>query len=223
MTSNPRYRLTPIALLLLIGMVGCTQEGSAPATITASSGAYKLDPAHATLQFSVLHMGLSNYIAGFTDYTVNLSLDSTNPDASSVEVTINPASIRTDFRGDYNATHPKSAFTSWEQDLAMSDKFFDAATYPEITYVSTAVSELTPGTWVITGNLTLLGQTHPVELQGKVVGNTDAHPFTNRGALGFSITGTFKRSTFGMDHLLSPPLVGDDVVVMFEGEMHQAE
>ena len=104
----------------------------------------------------------------------------------------------------------------------MSDKFFNAAQYPEIRFQSTSVTEQPIGTLQISGDLTLLGQTHPVVLQGSVVGSAEQHPFTNQGVVGFSVSGTFKRSTFGMDFLLSPPLVGDEVTVSFEGEMHRA-
>ena len=193
-----------------------------PPIISAPSGRYGHDPAHANLQFSVLHMGLTNYVAGFTDYKVDLQLDSTNPTASSVTVSINPSSIRTDYSGDYKATHPSSAFSTWEEDLAMSDKFFNATAHPEIRFQSTSVTAVDGGPMQIVGDLTLLGETHPVTLIGKLVGSTEQHPFTNKGALGLSVTGTFKRSVFGMDHLLSPPLVGDDVTISFEGEMHPA-
>ncbi len=191
-------------------------------SVEAPAGSYQHDPTHASLQFSLLHMGLSNYVAGFSSYSVSAQLDPANPAASSVTVSIDPTSIRTDYGGDYKATHPKSVFDSWEQDLAMSDKFFNAANYPEILYESTSVAAQPDGTLSIEGNLTLLGQTHPVSLVGVVVGSTAKHPFTKQGALGLSVTGTFKRSTFGMNYLLSPPIVGDEVTMAFEGEMHLA-
>ena len=74
----------------------------------------------------------------------------------------------------------------------------------------------------MTGDLTLLGKTHPVTLDATVVGAMAAHPFTKRGAIGFSAIGTFNRSTFDMTHLLQPPIVGDAVTVQFDGEFQQA-
>lgn len=215
--------------LLLVGGIGCTSDvsqdaapASEPISISAPTGLYKRDPTHATLQFTISHLGLSNYIAGFTDYEVSLQLDSGNVAASSVTVTINPSSIRTDYHADYKASHPESAFSSWEEDLAMSDKFFNAAQHPEIRFQSTSVQEQPIGTLQIAGDLTLLGQTHPIVLSGKVVGSAEQHPFTSQPAVGLSVSGAFKRSTFGMNYLLSPPLVGDEVKISFEGEMHHA-
>lgn len=216
--------LAPLGIALLAACTpqeNATQTATAPISINAPSGTYQLDPTHATLQFSVKHLGLSNYIVGFTDYSVTVDLDTENLQASSVAVSINPTSIRTDYTGDYKATHPKSSFDTWEQDLAMSDKFLNAAQYPEITFESTTVRENPVGKLEIQGELTLLGQTHPVTLHGEIVGSTEQHPFTKRGAIGFSLTGSFKRSQFGMDHLVKPGFVGDEVTVNFEGELHQ--
>ena len=189
--------------------------------IAAPSGKYVNDPTHSTLQFSLSHLGLSNYIARFSDYSVEMSLKADEIAASKVIVDINSQLIKTDYRGDYKFTHPKSSFDSWEEDLAFSEKFFNATIYPRIIFKSSKVSYSPNGDLRITGNLTLLGQTRPVVLSGKIIGSIAKHPFTERGAIGFSVSGTFERSSFGMDFLLDPPLIGDDVTVTYEGEMLQ--
>jgi len=193
-----------------------------PVTISAPAGRYEMDPNHSTLQFRIGHLGLSHYVVRFTTFDVALKLDPANPSASSVEVTVDPTSVRTDYPGDYPANHPGSPFQSWDQDLAQSPKFFNAKQYPQITFKSTKVEQAEPGELRVTGDLTLLGKTHPVTLDATLVGSAAAHPVIQRGAIGFSATGTFNRSTFGMTHLLQPPLVGDAVTVQFEGEFYQA-
>ncbi|MGD9661122.1 MAG: YceI family protein [Porticoccaceae bacterium] len=189
--------------------------------ISAPAGQYKIDPDHASLAFSVTHLGVSNYVMRFTDYDVTLDLNPDDLAASSVTVTIDPASIDTDFAGDYQGTHPDSPFSSWEQDLAMSENFLNAGKYDSISFTSTSVSPSDDGTLLITGDLNLLGQTRPVTLEATVVGSEQAHPFSGVGLIGFSATGTFNRSDFGMTHLLNPPLVGDVVTLHFEGELQQ--
>jgi polyisoprenoid-binding protein YceI len=194
----------------------------APFTIDAPAGRYEVDPYHANLSFSVRHLGLSNYIARFTRYSVSIEFDPQDLAASTVAVSIDPASVRTDFSGDYIATHPDSKFQSWDQDLAQSDKFFASGQYPEITFRSTGVEPLGGGQFRIIGDLTLRGQTHPVALEATLVGAVASHPMNqNVGALGFSARGSFNRSNFGMDYLVQPPLLGDEVVMMFEGEFQQ--
>jgi polyisoprenoid-binding protein YceI len=218
-----------ICLTILFASIGCqpnndNQSATAvtPIELKAPSGQYHHDPTHASFQFGVVHLGLSNYIAGFTDYSIDLALDSANLSASTVSVSIEPRSIRTDYRGDYLATHADSGFANWEEQLAMSDKFFNAAVYPEIRFQSSSIIEQPSGDLEIVGDLTLLGQTHPVTLNARVVGSTEEHPFAKTGALGLSISGSFMRSAFGMDYLIGPGFVGDRVTLMFEGEMLQA-
>lgn len=193
----------------------------AAAAIAAPAGEYKMDPNHSSMSFKVSHLGLSNYVARFAKFDVKLQLDPANLAASTVSATIDPASVRTDYPGDYKAGHKESPFNTWDEDLAKSDKFFNSAQHPQIEFRSTRIDPTGPGSAKITGDLTMRGQTHPVTLDARLVGSAAKHPFTGVGALGFSASGTFLRSAFGMNHLLSPPLVGDSVTIQFEGEFAQ--
>jgi polyisoprenoid-binding protein YceI len=193
-----------------------------PVNIQAPASEYRLDPHHSSLLFSVTHLGLSNYVMRFSDFDVALDLKPDDLPASSVTVTIDPTSVATDFEGDYQKTHPDSPFETWEQDLAQSPKFLNAGEYPTISFESRRVTPTDKGTLLVEGDLELLGKTRPVTLEAEVVGAMAQHPMQGVGALGFSAEGSFKRSDFGMTHLLEPPLVGDTVTVRFEGELLQA-
>ncbi len=190
-----------------------------PIHIDAPAGTYKLDPHHSSLHFSVKHLGVSNYVMRFTDFDVTVELDPEDPSASSVTATIDATSIRTDFDGDYEGTHPDSQFSSWEEDLTRSSNFLNADEYPTITFTSTRVEPTDLGTLLVTGDLELRGQTRPVTLETTIVGSAQAHPFSGVGLIGFSAEGSFSRSDFGMSHLVNPPIVGDTVTVRFEGEL----
>lgn len=233
-TSHPvrrPWRAAAAATGLAVALAACSQSntsqgakvaGAAPAPIAAPAGRYAVDPYHATLEFRVSHLGLANYVARFTRFEAAVQLDPANLPASSVEVTIDPVSVRTDFAGDYTATHAGSPYRSFDEALAQSPKFFNAGQYPRIAFKSTKVEEAAPGRLRVTGDLTLLGKTLPVALDAVVVGSAAAHPFHKRGAIGFSATGTFNRSAFGMTDMLQPPLIGDAVTIQFDGEFHQA-
>ncbi len=219
-----------LILLMLFALTACgsgdsgEQHSAAPPqpfVLHAPGGAYRLDKTHASTAFSVRHLGLSNYIARFTDFDIALTLDAQALGRSAVSATIQSASVRTDYRGNYKATHPNSSFSTWDEDLARSDKFFNADQYPEIRFASTDVTDLGGGNLKVKGNLTLLGQTRPVTLDVAIIGSVAQHPFTKKGAIGLSARGTFKRSEFGMDHLVKPGFVGDEVTLLFEGEFHQ--
>lgn len=194
---------------------------AAPAALKAPSGLYEVDPNHASLRFSVEHVGLSQYYLSFSEYQMSVQLLSDKPEASTVSLNIDPHSVRATYSGDYQATHKGSPFKTWEEALARSPKFLNADEHPEIRYTSTSVHADGEGRWRIEGELTLLGQTKPVELLAQLSGSYAEHPFSGKGAIGFSAQGQFKRSDFGMDHLVKPGIVGDLVTVRFDGELHQ--
>ncbi len=246
MKTLPVYLVAMIASGLVLG--GCSQEpagmagdvGTGAAAVVseeaanevtisdapfsqAPSGVYAMDPTHASLSFSISHPGFSNYVARFTQYATTINYDASDITASSLQVDLDPKSIDTDYSADYKAAHPESSFDSWEQDLANSDKFFNSEQYPSVTYRSTAIERTGQNTIQIQGDLTLPGQTHPMTLDATIVGSAPSHPMVkDRGVFGFSATGTFKRSVFGMDFLLSPPMLGDEISLQFEGEFLQA-
>lgn len=218
-----------IALIALSLLVACGKPAEPPATtaaatppavtIKAPAGTYKLDPYHSSLSFSVLHVGLAPYVARFTKTDATLELDPANLSASKVSATIDPTSVRTDFSGDYKATHKDSPYSSFDQRLAQEDKFFNAGQFAQISFESTAVNVSSPDRLKVTGNLTFLGQTHPVTLDVAVTGSMAEHPWTKAGAVGFSASTTFSRAAFGMAGMAGA--LGDAVTIQFNGEFHQ--
>jgi polyisoprenoid-binding protein YceI len=215
--------LISVASLAACGGQSSSDSGkpAAPAVaMTAPAGQYVLDPNHTSLVGKVQHMNLAPYHVRFTKYDVNVTLDPANLAASSVEVTIDPTSVRTDYTGDYKGTHKDSPYASFEQALAQDAKFFNAGQFAAITFKSTKVEPQGEGRLKITGDLTLLGQTHPVTLDATLTGAMATHPFAKVGAMGFSATGTFQRSKFGMDIGVGK-FLGDDVTVQFDGEFRQ--
>lgn len=212
--------LATLAVITVFLLAACSKsEAPAAVAIAAPAGTYELDPYHSSISFGINHIGLSNYIARFTGYKATLTLDPDNLAASSVTVTIDPASVRTDFSGDYVATHKGTPYKTFDEALAQDAKFLNAGKYPQIAFKSTKVEKTASGKLKITGDLTFLGKTLPVTLDGSVVGSVAAHPFTQKGALGFSAATTIKRSEFGMTEYLK--MLGDDVTIRFEGEFHQ--
>lgn len=190
------------------------------AELKVPAGAYKLDPNHTSLMFRVKHLGLADYVMRFMKYDVQLTLDPARPENSSVTVTIDPTSVRTDYQGDFKGTHEGSPYNSFEERIAREDKFLNSDKFPAITFKSTKV-EARDGKFRITGDLTFLGQTRPVTLEATVSGAMEKHPFTQRGAVGFTATTTFNRSEWGMTG--TQQYLGDAVTVEFNGEFNQAD
>jgi len=210
-----RFAIPTAAVLSLLLASAASAAG---ADIKAPSGAYKNDPYHSSLTFKILHMGLSNYTARFTKFDAALNLDAAKLGSSSVTVNIDPTSVRTDYSGDFKAGHKDSPFKSFDEEIARSDKFLNTDKFPTITFKSTKVAQ-TDKTLKVTGDLTFLGVTKPVTLLGSVVGSVEKHPYMNKGVVGFSATGTVKRSEWGM--VGTQAFLGDDVTIIFEGEFDQ--
>src|SRR5690606_28975277 len=121
----------------------------------------------------------------------------------------------------YVADHPGTQFTSWEDDLANSELFLNAGAYPEIKFASTSVEPSGERSAKVTGDLTLLGVTRPVTLDATFSGETDSHAFAKVPAVGFSATGAFSRSAFGLGSHLPAEVVGDEITVTIDGDFIQ--
>lgn len=173
----------------------------------APTGNYKLDPTHASVSWSLSHAGLSNYTARFNDISGALNFDSAAPETSRVDIRIDPKSVST-------------GLATFDEELASSGNFFDADSYPDIRFVSTAINITGESSGTITGDLTLKGVTKPITLD--TVFNGAGKSFGNPGkTLGFSATGKFRRSDFNMGHLVAFG-IGDEVTLRIETEFNEA-
>ena len=174
----------------------------------APAGNYKLDPTHASVNWSLSHAGLSNYTARFDDISGALNFDSDSPENSTVDIRIDPKSVNTGL--------PK-----FDEEIATSGNYFDADKYPEIRFVSTDIKLTGKTTGLITGDLTLKGVTKPVTLD--VIFNGVGKSFGNPGkTLGFSANTKFLRSDYNMGHLVSFG-IGDEVTLRIETEFNEEQ
>jgi polyisoprenoid-binding protein YceI len=216
-----------IATLLLAGLLTACSRGEAPRQAQAPSaeapstaiakdipaGAYQLDPAHASLIFRVDHLGFSNYTARFKRFDAKLQFDPSNLTAASLEVSIDPRSIETDFPDpgtiDFNA-------------MLQGEQWLNAAQFPELKFRSTSIEATGSNTMRVTGDLTFRGITKPVVLDTKFNGGYSGHPMDPRARIGFSARGALKRSEFGMGFGIPEPGttmgVSDQVEVIIEAE-----
>lgn len=183
---------------------------------TAPPGEYKLDNTHASVTFRVDHLGLSRYTARFTDIAGKLNFDPANPAAMSVEATVDPKSLETDFPLDKPDFDAELAGPQW----------LDAAKFPTITFKSTKVEPTGANTAKVTGDFTLHGVTRPLTLDVTFNGGYAAGGMDPSGArIGFSAQGKIKRSDFGVSYGVPAPGthfgVGDEVEILIETEFTQ--
>jgi polyisoprenoid-binding protein YceI len=196
-----------LLLPLLLVLTAC----ATPPTLDVSAapeGAYVLDPAHASVNWSLSHSGLSFYTARFDDISGALDFNPNDPTGSRVDIRIDPISVST---GD----------PEWDDTLATDGKYFDGEKHPEIRFVSTSSVKATDTTGTVTGDLTLRGIKKPVTLD--VTYNGSGKSFGHPGAtLGFSATAKIKRSEWGMDYLTNFG-IGDEVTLRIQAEFNEAQ
>lgn len=169
--------------------------------VMAAPQKYEFDTVHTQIMFSVGHMGYSFSHGKFNKFTGALNLDLEQPEKSSVDVTIDTASIDLDDE-------------KWNTHLKGAD-FFNVEKFPSMTFKSTKVEKTGENTGKVTGDLTILGVTKPVTLD-VTLNKAAVHPYYKKDAAGFSATGSIKRSDFGMNYGL--PGVADDVSIKIEVE-----
>ncbi|NYI44652.1 polyisoprenoid-binding protein YceI [Nocardioides aromaticivorans] len=151
------------------------------AALTDISGDYTLDVAHSRLGFVARHAVVTKVRGQFSDWSATAHIDTANPAASSVTLTINPASVSTG---------------SADRDGHLqSPDFFDVAQYPEWKFVSTEVSR-DGNEWTITGDLTIKDVTKPVTIEFEENGSAK-DPFGNV-RVGFEGDVTVNRKDWGL-------------------------
>jgi len=146
------------------------------------TGDYTIDQTHSRLGFSARHAMVTTVRGQFTDFAGTAHIDTANPAASKVDLTIKTASIDTGVAD--RDGHLRSA------------DFFDAEANPEITFVSTQVEREDESTWLITGDLTIKGVSKPVTTEFESTGSA-RDPFGNL-RVGFEGATTINRKDWGL-------------------------
>jgi polyisoprenoid-binding protein YceI len=171
-------------------------------TAAAEVQTWNIDPNHTAAQFSVRHMGISTVRGAFTKVSGTAQYDSANPSKTSVQATIDAASVDT-------------RVSMRDNDLK-SVNYFDVEKYPTITFKSKSVEAAGEGKLKITGDLTIHGTTKEVVLNvdGPSAPVTDPRGNSHVGASGST---TIKRTDFGVGGTNS--MVGEDITITIDVEL----
>jgi len=160
---------------------------------------YTIYPAHTQVAFSINRFGFNNVLGRFDQVAGEVILDEANPANSSVRATIQVASISSG-----NATRDEHL---------RAERWLNGAANPTMEFQSTSVRLTGERTAEVTGNLTLMGRTHPVTLNVTLNQVAEA-PNNRRRTAGFSATGSLSRAAFGS--ATAPNLIGDLVSIQLE-------
>jgi len=74
---------------------GGGKAGAGSSSKEVGMGNWQLDPYHTQVEFSAKHLGMMTVRGHFTDVSATASIDPDHPESSSVGITIQAASIKT--------------------------------------------------------------------------------------------------------------------------------
>jgi len=167
---------------------------------------WQFDPYHTQVEFAAKHLGMMTVRGTFLEVTATGYIDPEHPEASSVDITIQAASIRT-----HNAQR--------DNDLRSSN-FLEIDKYPTMHFKSTRIEQTGPETYTMTGDLTIKGNTRPVTLAVVKYGEfNDPNMMGHR--IGYSAQGKINRKDFGLTFnmmLDGKWIVSEEVDIFIEGE-----
>ena len=172
---------------------------------------WNFDQAHTAAAFSARHMMVTTVRGQFQTVTGSIEFDPANPAASSVEATIEAATLTTGVNDRDNHLR--------------SQDFLDVAQFPQITFKSTKIElddnggdEATVGK--ITGDLTVHGVTKSVVIKAEYLGQ-NKNPW-GKQVVGFSGKTKINREDFGLTWNVALEtggvLVGKDITIELDVE-----
>ncbi len=165
--------VTVFAMLLTLCMTG----------VALGADTYQVDRSHTTVGFTVRHLVINKVRGKFNEFSGTIVYDEKDASKSSMQGTINVASIDTD--------HEKR-----DRHLRSPD-FFDAAGHPEITFKSKRVEKDGDGL-VLVGDLTMRGTTKEIHIPFEITGKIKDPSGNIR--IGFEATLRIDRQEFGISY-----------------------
>ena len=179
--------------------------------MTTPNTIWNIDPAHSVAEFKVKHMMIANVKGHFSKITGVLTRDESDVANSSVEVSIESASIET--RDAQRDAHLKSA------------DFFDVEKHPFLSFKSGLIKKVHDGELSVEGDLTIHGVTRKVtfDVEGPTPPAKD--PWGNT-RIAVSANTKISRKDFGLTWNAALEtggiLVGDEVTINLDVEFVKA-
>jgi polyisoprenoid-binding protein YceI len=180
---------------------------TASQTLEKGTALWRIDAAHAHVEFGVRHLMISTVKGRFGDIDGTVSVEDADAATAQIDVRIGAASI--DTRVEQRDQHLRSP------------DFFDVERYPALTFTSKRVERSSPGELRVAGDLTIRDVTREVVLEVEERG-TVRDPWGNERS-GFSATTRIDRTDFGLtwNQALETGgfVVGNEVKITIEAEL----
>lgn len=170
-------------------------------SIAVSAQKWTNDKAHSKMTFTVTHLLISEVDGVFKSFDASITSSKEDFSDAVFELTADLKQVTTN-------QETRDAHIQ-------KDDVFDTAKFPIMTFKSSSIKSLGGKKFALNGNLTIKGVTKPVVLELTHIGNG-----TNRQGkklAGFKVTGTIKRSDFGVG-AMPVAVVSEDVELRASGE-----
>lgn len=164
----------------------------------AQTTTWTSDPAHSRLGFKVKHLTISEIEGRFADFNATVTTSKADYTDAKISLTAKIASINTDVEARDNH-------------LRTGD-FFDAATYPTLSFNSTGVKKVSAKKGFIYGKLTFHGVTRPITLNIQFYGLV-TNPMNKKKTAGFKVTGSVSRKDFNLGKSFPEAVISDRVYI----------
>jgi polyisoprenoid-binding protein YceI len=153
---------------------------STTATTRIPTGTWSIDPIHSSIGFGVKHLGISTFRGDFKQAAGTIV--SADDAITSIAGTVRVENLVTEEPGLTGHLH--------------SPDFFDAGTFPELSFTSTSIEQTGEDALKVTGDLTLRGETRPIVLDAEIEGVGDGPDGSTR--IGLAASGVIERSQWGI-------------------------
>ena len=183
----------PVTHLILAAMLLAFVPNATPSASAAAKD-FAIDGTHSWMIFKVKHNNVSYAFGRFNKIAGAVKFDEAQPASTSLQITIETASIDT-------------AHAGRDKHLRGPD-FFDVKQFPVMTFKSKSAKKTGDNTYAITGNLTVKGVTKSIVVPVEQIGTVTNARGTTTGALA---TFKIKRSDYGISYGLGG--LGDEVEI----------
>lgn len=168
---------------------------------------WELDLAHTRLIFSARHMMISRVQGEFERFTGSVNFDPDNPTATTIDITVETASVNSNFEDRDNHLR--------------SPEFFDVKNYPHMTFKSKRVEQLDENNARLTGDLTIRNITNEITLDVTYYGMM-IDPW-GKTVAGFSASTKIDREDWGLIWNMNLEggglLTGEEITLNIEAEL----
>lgn len=174
----------------------------------SASAQWAVDKVHSKVAFIVNHHGISEVDGCFKKYEVIITTAKEDLSDIAFEMTVETASINTDFE--------------MRDNHLRSEDIFNVEKFPAMTFKSTSFRKTNGNKHIMVGNLTIRGVTKEITLDVTMNGPVD-NPNKNAKNIqvGIKALGKINRSDFNLGSKLITAFVSDEIQIRVTGEFNK--